>query len=112
MIHNKDKYIITVSVYLIIYRNFILCMYNSTISTKNGLYRFTLLYVVYDMYTRYMFYGFARYYLRHGVPWRHQEGYRRLTVTFRSVPRPGKRKRDEKQRRLSDVPLGARFRGV
>eukprot|EP00434_Breviolum_minutum_P006750 symbB.v1.2.005954.t1/scaffold351.1/size221948/5 len=62
----------------------------------------------------YMFYGFARYYLRHGVPWTPCAGaYRRVTVTLRSVPLPptAPRRRkmeketehDAKQRRLMDV---------
>lgn len=64
----------------------------------------------------YMFYGFARYHLRHGVPWHHDAargGYRRVTVTLRSVPRPmpaapaAKRRRkdgeDAKQRRLMEM---------
>ena len=61
-----------------------------------------------------MFYGFARYYLRHGVPWTPCAGaYRRVTVTLRSVPPPptAPRRRkmeketehDAKQRRLIDV---------
>ena len=60
---------------------------------------------------RYMFYGFARYHLRHGVPWHSPAecaGYRRVTVTLRSVPQPSTSKRrgtaergeDAKQRRL------------
>ena len=65
-----------------------------------------------------MFYGFARYHLRHGVPWHHDAargGYRRVTVTLRSVPRPmpaapaAKRRRkdgeDAKQRRLMEMWL-------
>ena len=66
-----------------------------------------------------MFYGFARYYLRHGVPWTPCAGaYRRVTVTLRSVPPPptAPRRRkmeketehDAKQRRLMDVRLGCR----
>ena len=68
---------------------------------------------------RYIFYGFARYYLRHGVPWQpppHGERFRRVTVTLRSVPRPAPpagRKRpaeaDGKQRRLMEVLLSGRF---
>ncbi|CAK9053075.1 Glucose-6-phosphate 1-dehydrogenase, partial [Durusdinium trenchii] len=68
---------------------------------------------------RYMFFGFARYHLRHGVPWSHPTGpYRRVTVTLRSVPLPtakrGARRAAEaathepdaakrKQRKLMDV---------
>ncbi|CAK9053085.1 Glucose-6-phosphate 1-dehydrogenase, partial [Durusdinium trenchii] len=67
----------------------------------------------------YMFFGFARYHLRHGVPWSHPTGpYRRVTVTLRSVPLPtakrGARRAAEaathepdaakrKQRKLMDV---------
>ncbi|CAE7201717.1 gsdA, partial [Symbiodinium pilosum] len=39
----------------------------------------------------YLFYGFARFHLRHGVPWQNpaaQGSYQRVTVTFRSVPEP------------------------
>lgn len=69
-----------------------------------------------------MFFGFARYHLRHGVPWSHPTGpYRRVTVTLRSVPLPtakrGARRAAEaathepdaakrKQRKLMDVLLG------
>ncbi|CAJ1378661.1 unnamed protein product [Effrenium voratum] len=53
----------------------------------------------------YLFYGFARYFLRHGVPWTGQErDYRRVTVTFRSVPvLPSKSSASKGQRKLADV---------
>ena len=69
-----------------------------------------------------MFYGFARFHLRHGVPWQNpaaQGSYQRVTVTFRSVPEPRGQKRVKKaaerhtgkQLRLGEVLDSFCFRG-
>lgn len=72
----------------------------------------------------YLFYGFARFHLRHGVPWCGTPGtaYDRFTVTFRSVPLPvamedraGGRQPDRcdpKQMHLEDVLDGFRFTSI
>jgi len=71
----------------------------------------------------YLFFGFARFHLRHGVPWHNPAApgcYQRVTVTFRSVPVPRGQKRhaDEgegkqcKQLRLHDMLDSFAFRGA